>query len=47
MASAPCPVLVTGQWTRSLTRDTCLLCDLHHATTEGPCFLCVVRAERI
>jgi hypothetical protein len=46
-SSAPRPVLVTDQWTRSLTRDTCFLCGLRHAKIERLCFLCVVRAERI
>jgi hypothetical protein len=47
MSSAPRPVLVTDQWTSSLKHDVCFLCSLPHATTEGLCFLCVVRAERI
>jgi hypothetical protein len=28
MSSAPQPVLITDQWTRSLTRDMCFLCGL-------------------
>jgi hypothetical protein len=47
MSSAPHPVPVTDQWTRSPTRNTCFLCGFRHAKIEGLCFLCVVRAERI
>jgi hypothetical protein len=32
MSSAPRPVLLTDQSTRSLTCDTCFLCGLRHAT---------------
>jgi hypothetical protein len=45
MYSAPRPVLVTDQWSRSLTSDTCFLCGLRGTTTEGLCFLWVARAE--
>jgi hypothetical protein len=47
LLSTPCPVLLRDQSTCSLTCDTCILCGLRHATIEGLCFLCVVRAERI
>jgi hypothetical protein len=47
MSSAPRPVLLTDKSTRSLTRDTCFLRGMCHATIEGLCFLCVVRAEKI
>jgi hypothetical protein len=47
MPLAPRPLMLTDQWTNSLTRDTCLLCDLRHAALEGLCFLCLARAERI
>jgi hypothetical protein len=46
MSSAPRPVLVTDQWTHSLTRDTCFLCGLRHATIEGLYFLCVVLLQK-
>jgi hypothetical protein len=47
MSSVPRPVLLKDKSTRSLTRDTCFLCGLRHATIEGSCFLCMARAERI
>jgi hypothetical protein len=47
MSSAPHPMLAMDQGIRSLTRDTCSLCGLCHATIEGLCFLCVVGAERV
>jgi hypothetical protein len=47
MSSASRQILLTDQLTRSLTRDTCFLCGLRHATIEGLCFLSVVCAERI
>jgi hypothetical protein len=47
MSSAQHPALLTDKSTRNETRDTCFLCGLRHATIEGLCFLCVVRAERI
>jgi hypothetical protein len=34
MSSAPRPVLVTDQQTRSLTRDICFLCGLCQAAVE-------------
>jgi hypothetical protein len=39
MSSAPRPVLLMDKCTRSLTRDTCVLCGLLHATIEELCFL--------
>jgi hypothetical protein len=47
MLSAPRPVLLTDQSTRSLTRDMCILCGLRHAIIQGLCFLSVVRAKKI
>jgi hypothetical protein len=39
MSSAPRLVLVTDQWTCSLTCDTCFLCDLRNLIIEELCFL--------
>jgi hypothetical protein len=47
VSSAPRQVLLTDKSTLSLTRNMRFLCGLRHATIEGLCFLCVVRAERI
>jgi hypothetical protein len=46
MLSSSRPMLITDQWTRSLTRDTCFLCSLRHAKIVRLCFLCVVSTER-
>jgi hypothetical protein len=47
MPSAPRPALLMDKLTRSLTRDTCILCGLRRATIKELCFLCVVCAKRI
>jgi hypothetical protein len=41
------PSAANGQINSQSDSVTCFLCGLHHATVEGLCFLCVVRAERV
>jgi hypothetical protein len=46
VSSAPLPILLTDQWTRSLTCDTYFLCGLRHATIGG-CVFCAWSVPRV